>query len=315
MNKKIFLAAAIAFSFTIMTACTNTIKDKEKISRGDPANNSKLQVLVSFNPLREFAEAVGRDKVEVSTIVPEGIETHEFEPKAKDLERLSKAKVFVYNGLDMEQWVDKTLKSVDNKELIVVESSEAVDAIKISEEHREEDNESTLEHGNYDPHIWLSLVEAKKQTQNIKDALTKADPENKDFYEANYREFTSTLDEVYEKYKKRFDTLSNKNFVTGHEAFAYLCRDFGLKQNSVEGIFSEGEPTAKKLRELVDYCKENNIKVIFTEELASPKVSETLAKEVGAKVQEVYTIESKENNKNYIESMTENLENIYNSMK
>jgi zinc transport system substrate-binding protein len=315
MIKKMLLAASIAFLFFFITACTNSVDDRGNMSGSGIENNSKLQVLVSFNPLREFTEAVGKDKVEVTTIVPEGIEAHEFEPKARDLERLHKAKVFVYNGLGMEEWVEKTLKTVNNKELIIVDSAKGVNAIKILEEAHEEENTEVDQHSDYDPHIWLSLKEAKKQTENIKDALIAADPNNKDFYEANFKEFSSKLDEVYGNYKKKFDTLSNKSFVTGHEAFGYLCRDFGLTQNSVEGIFSEGEPTAKKLRELIDYCKQNNIKVIFMEELASPKVSETLAKEVGARVQKVYTIESREDNKDYVESMTENLENIYNSMK
>lgn len=313
MIKKILLAASTALLFTFFTACTNNVNERGNISSTE--NNSKLKVLVSFNPLKEFAEAVGKDKVEVDTIVPEGIEAHEFEPKARDLERLHKAKVFVYNGLGMEEWVEKTLETVNNKELIVVDSAEGVNAIKVSEEEQAEENEDDHEHSGYDPHIWLSLKEAKKQTQNIKDALIMADPNNKDFYETNFKEFSAKLDEIYESYKKKFDSLSNKNFVTGHEAFGYLCRDFGLTQNSVEGVFSEGEPTAKKLKELIDYCRQNNIKVIFMEELASPKVSETLANEVSAKVQKVYTIESREDNKNYLESMTENLENIYNSMK
>jgi len=86
-------------------------------------------------------------------------------------------------------------------------------------------------------------------------------------------------------------------------------------QNSVEDVFSEGEPTAQKLKELIELSKKNKIKVIFMEELASPRVSETLAKEVGAEVQKIYTIESNEENKDYIQSMEENLSNIYNSLK
>ncbi len=76
-----------------------------------------------------------------------------------------------------------------------------------------------------------------------------------------------------------------------------MCRDFGLKQNSVEDVFAGGEPTPQKLKELVELSKKNKIKVIFMEELASPRVSETLATEVGAKVQKIYTIESNEDNK------------------
>ena len=284
-----------------------TIATKEDVNKETNAQ-SKLQVVVSFNPLKEFAEAVGKDKIEVKTVVPEGVEPHDFEPKIKDMENISNATVFVYTGFGMESWVDKTLSAIDNKNLVVVDSSKGVEAIKNQGEEIEE-------HGQFDPHIWLSLKEAKIQTENIKDALVKADGKNKDFYEKNYKEFSGGLDKLYSEYKGKFDGLANKNFVTGHAAFGYLCRDFGLVQNSVEDVFAGGEPTPQKLRELVELSKQNKIKVIFMEELASPRVSETLAKEVGADVQKIYTIESKEENKNYIQSMEENLANIYNSLK
>ncbi|MCM8711477.1 metal ABC transporter substrate-binding protein [Clostridium sp. SYSU_GA19001] len=287
-------------------ACNNKIGNSNEISTTiKDENNSKVSVVVSFNPLREFVEAVGKDKISVKVMVPEGMEPHDFEPKPRDMESLSKAQVFIYNGLGMEAWAEKTLTAVDNKSLEIVNASKNAEVIKNEE----------VEHGEYDPHIWLSLKEAKILAKNIKDALVKVDSANKAFYEENYNEFATKLDELYNEYKKKFETVSNKNFVTGHAAFAYLCRDFGLKQNSVEDVFAEGEPTPKKMKDLVDYSKNNNIKVIFMEELASPKVSETLAKEVGAKVEKIYTIESREDNKDYLESMKDNLEKIYNSLK
>ena len=94
-----------------------------------------------------------------------------------------------------------------------------------------------------------------------------------------------------------------------------MARDFGLKQNSVEDVFAEGEPSAKKLKELTDYCKAEKINTIFVEDMVSPKVSETLAKEVGAKAVKIYTLESKEDGKTYIQSMQANLEKIYASLK
>ena len=296
MFKKVISSLTLIFMLGTLTACknqsTNTAEAKQ--------NNQKIDVVVSFNPLKEFAEAVGKDKIEVKVIVPEGTEPHDFEPKPRDMEIINKAKVFVYNGLGMESWVEKTLGALDNKNLNIVEASKGAELIKDK---------------NYDPHTWLSLREAKTEARNIKDALVKVDTANKDYYEKNYEDFSKKLDDLYNDYKKKFDTVTNKNFVTGHAAFAYLCRDFGLEQKSVEDMFAEGEPTPQKMKELVDFSKQNNIKTIFMEELASPKVSETLAKEVGAKVEKIYTIESKEDDKDYLQSMKDNLEKIYNSLK
>lgn len=270
-------------------------------------NNTKISVEVSFNPLKEFAYAIGKDKIEVNTIVPDGTEPHDFEPKARDLMNINKAQLFVYNGLGMEGWVDKVTNVITNKALIIVDASKGCDIIK--------GNAKSQELGQYDPHIWLSLKEAKTQSFNIKEALVKLDPNNKEFYSKNYRTFAAQLEDTYNEYNKKFSILENKNFVTGHAAFGYLCRDFGLKQNSIEDVFAEGEPSAKTLKNLVEYCKLNNIKTVFTESLVSPRISETLAGEVGARVEKIYTIESKEDNKDYLQSMRYNLDKIYECLK
>jgi zinc transport system substrate-binding protein len=217
----------------------------------------------------------------------------------------------------MEEWVEKTLDAVKNKNLNILVASDNMDPIKNTDEHEggDEHEEEGHEHGEFDPHTWLSLQSAKIEAENIKNALVKVDEANKDFYEDNYKKFAAELDTLYNDYKAKFDSVSNKVFVTGHAAFGYLCRDFGLEQNSVEDVFAEGEPTPQKLEKLIEYSKTHKVKTIFMEELASPKVSETLAKEVGATVEKIYTIESKEDNKNYIESMKDNLEKIYKSLK
>ena len=178
-----------------------------------------------------------------------------------------------------------------------------------------QDPDEIKEHGQYDPHYWLSLKGAENGAKNIKDALVKIDPANKSKYESNYSSFYSRLEKLFKDYKAKFNSVKKKNIVTGHAAFAYFSRDFGLVQNSVEDTFAEGEPSAKKLAELIDYCKKNNVKTIFVEDMVSPKVSETLAKEVGAKAVQIYTIESKEDNKDYLQSMKDNLDKIYNSLK
>lgn len=303
MIKKIFNIIFILLAVVMLTACSNNIASSEESSAASSEDSkSKISVVVSFNPLKEFAEAVGKEKVSIKVMVPEGTEPHDFEPKPRDMESLMKAKIFVYNGLGMESWVDKTLQAANNENLKVINSSKDIEPIKNGQ-------------SGYDPHIWLSLKNAEIEAKNIKDALVDADSSNKDYYEKNYSEFVSKLDRIYKEYKSKFDGVSNKNFVTGHAAFAYLCKDFSLNMKSVEDVFADGEPTPQKMKELVDYSKSNNIKVIFMEEMASPKVSETLANEVGAKVEKIYTIESKEDNKNYIESMETNLEKIYDSLK
>lgn len=309
MFRKVILSLISIILLMTLVACGDKNVGVSVNENNSSDNNGKIKVVASFNAMTQFIKAVGKDKVDVQTMIPSGTEPHDFEPKPKDLANISKAQIFVYNGLGMENWVDKTIKAADNKDLIVVEASRGGNPIKNSDE------DAVKEHGQYDPHMWISLSGAKIEAKNIKDALVKVDPSNKDYYEKNYNEFASKLDAILNDYKTKFDQTSSKNFITGHAAFAYFCRDFGLQQNSVENVFAEGEPTAKRLEELVDYCKKNDVKTIFMEEMASPKVSETLAKEVDAKVEKIYTAESEEDGKDYIESMKENLDKVYESLK
>lgn len=304
MFKKMTTLAVFVCVMLSLTACSS-----KKVESTDTSSSGKVKVVVTFNAIREFAQAIGKDKINIVTLIPDGTEPHEYEPKAKDLENLNDAKVFVYNGFGMESWVDKAVATVENKDLVEVDSSKGASPIENT------DSDEIKEHGQYDPHLWISLKGAKKQAENIKDALVQVDSSNKEYYEKNYEEFAKELDTLYDEYDKKFQTVTNKSFVTGHAAFAYLCRDFGLQQNSVEDTFAEGEPTTKKLQELTDYCKQNQIKTIFVEDMVSPKVSDTLAKEVGAKVEKIHTIESKEDDKDYIKCMEENLEMIYESLK
>ncbi|GAA0740280.1 metal ABC transporter solute-binding protein, Zn/Mn family [Clostridium oceanicum] len=302
--KKSIAIFAIIVSFLTFTACS---KEKNANS-SNVEKNSKIQVVVSFSPLENLVRYIGGDKVEIKTLIPTGSEPHEFEPKLKDMKLLNESKLFIYNGLGIENWVDKTLGNINKDSLEVVNSSKSIKPIKIAEK-------GDANHGKYDPHIWLSLKSAIKQSENIKEGLVKVDSSNKKFYEENFKKFKEKAEKLYGTYREKLSECKNKNFVTGHAAFGYLCRDFNLKQSSVEDVFQEGEPTPKKIKGLVDYCKRYNIKTIFYEENVSPKVSNTLAKEVGGKIKKIDTMEVNKKDKDYFDIMESNLEKIYLSLK
>lgn len=316
MKKKIFLGVLLGLIGSMIIGCGQS-NDKNAVKNEE----TKPSITVSIFPLKEFAEEIAGDKVDINCLVPNNMEPHDYEPKTKDFEKLINSDAFIYNGLGLEEWVEKVNEVIKNEDVLIVDSSKNVDSITIEDENHEEehnhDNEEEHyhEHGAIDPHSWLSLKEAQVQSEAIKDTLIEIDPENKAYYEQNYNEFKQKLDDLYNKYNEKFQTLQNKNFITGHAAFGYLCRDFGLEQKSVENVFGEGEPTPKQLENLVNFCKENNITTIFSESLASPKVSETLAAEVGAKVIPIYTLESQEDNKSYLEAMEYNLNQIYNCLE
>lgn len=144
MFKKLITPLLLISTMLLFTACGS-----KKVQPDIAKTQSKVKVVVTFNAMRELAAAVGKDKVDIITIIPDGTEPHDFEPKAKDLESLSNAKIFVYNGFGMESWVDKVLESVDNKSLISVEASKSSKPIENT------DADEKQEHGQYDPHLWI----------------------------------------------------------------------------------------------------------------------------------------------------------------
>ena len=299
LKKLTAVAVSAALIFSLSSCAT----------RHNAEDAGKMQVAVTFNAMKQFAQAVGRDKIAVYTVIPDGTEPHDFEVKAKDLVQIGNAKVFVYSGMGMEAWVSSALSSVGNGKLVACDASKGIKPIV------DTGSAESTEHGQYDPHVWISLKSAETETRNITVALTKADPKNRTFYNKNASAYIRQLQALYTNYKGKFKALNKKNFVTGHAAFAYLCRDFGLSQNSVEDVFAEGEPSAKRLRELIDYCKQKKVKTVFVETMVSPAVSKTLASSVGARVETIYTIESSEGGKSYLDRMKQNLREIYDSLK
>lgn len=308
MKKRLLsLGLILGVMFSLAGCKSDDSKDKEMES---------LRVGVTISPLKYFAETIGGEKVEVFSIIPDGSDAHTFDPKPKDLNNLVNSDMFIYNGLGMEEWIDSVLTTIDSEKVKIVEASNGVNEISIEEEHNhEEDEDHSHDHGGIDPHTWLSLSDAIIEAENIKNALVEIDPENKDYYEENFETLKKYFTDLKSEYEDKFNELTNKDFVTGHAAFAYLCRDFGLTQKSIADVFGEGELTAKNLEELINYCKENNVKVIFSESTASEKEAETLAKEVNAEVVKIYSLETKEDDMNYLEGMRYNLETIYNSLK
>lgn len=295
----VFLALALLFSI-LLTGCSN---NEQTIPAG------KIHVVVSFNAMKEFVQAVGQDKVYISTIIPDGTEPHDFQLTPKDLKALHTASVFVYNGAGMENWIDTAVQAASNDKLLTIEASKGVQLIELT------DTDEIKEHGHYDPHTWMSPTSAQLEVQNIADALSAVDPQNQAFYQKNAQDYKQKLAVMLQKYQVRFAKTTQKNFVTGHAAFAYLCRDLGLEQHSVEDVFASGEPSAQNLAKLASFCKTNAVTTIFVEDTVSPKTSQTLAREVGAKTQPIHTFESSEGTLTYLQRMEENLDAIYKSVK
>lgn len=313
--KKSFLFAILVFVCLIPSTLFADLKE-----------TGRLSIAVSFNAIHELTRAIVKDKADISLIIPEGIEPHEAEPTPKTLVFLSRADVLVYNGLGMEFYLEKTLASVGNKDIVLIEASKGIEPIKLNkDEHKhyhteeecdmEDEKEHHHHHGDVDPHVWLSPSSAIIMVRNIQSELSRLDQKNSSAYKKNADAYIKQLRSLIKSYKGKFAKIKNKNFVASHAAFGYLCRDFGLIQSSIQDVFAEGEPNATQLATLVEYCKEHGVKTIFSEEAANTALAETLSREVDGKVVKIYSLEISEDNMDYLSRMKENLKRIYENLK
>ena len=127
--------------------------------------------------------------------------------------------------------------------------------------------------------------------KNICDALSEKDSEHKSEYAANLDKANADFDTLDSEFHKGLDSLPNKTIVVSHQAFGYLCEAYGLTQMPIEGVEADAEPNAQEMKEITEFVKEHNVKVIFTEELVSPKVAQAIAEATGARVEELNPLE------------------------
>lgn len=321
--KRFFNIAIIAISICFMlVGCKNNsnlneVKTESTIV-GNTNENTKLNIYTSFYPMYDFTLRIGGDKVTVTNLVPAGTEPHDWEPSTTDIIALEKADILIYNGVDMEHWVDKIVDSLNNKDIILVETSIGIDLLEgdhghDDEEEDEHEDEEEDEDDSYDPHVWISIKNAKVQLNNIKEALMKADPENADYFNANFETHVKKFDDLDKKFEDSLSGLENRDIIVAHKAFSYLCADYGLNQVAIEGLAADSEPDAKRMTEIIEFAKEHQIKTIFFEELVSPKVAETIAAEIGANTDvlnpiEGLTKEQLDAGEDYLSIMEKNLE-------
>lgn len=268
--------------------------------------NSKLSVMASFYPLYEFAQQIGHDRVDVTLLVPVGVEPHDWEPTIQDVQKMQKANLIIINGIGFESWIDHLAEInfqgtiIDTSYGIIEQESIIIPAEPDHKEHV---------HKSGDPHIWLNPVLAKIQVQNIADAFSNHDPQNKKFYQQNAQNYKIELDALDKKIRNELSGCK-QDFVAFHDAFSFFADEYGLIQHAI--ILSNSphvEPTARTLEDVINAAREFNIKVIFTEETADPRTSQIIANEIDGKILVLSPIEIG-NDSNYVSRMNQNLNNL-----
>jgi zinc transport system substrate-binding protein len=313
MRRLTFAALALAMTIALLAGCRQ--------GREPAPGEKKLRVVTTLFPLHDFVRTIGGDRVEARLLLPPGVEPHNFEPRPEDVVLLDKAELFVYTNRYMEPWADSLLKGIRNRNLEVVDASAGVAFMRATEDDDHDDHGAEghdhHHHGEgMDPHVWLSIPNAVKMVSNIAAALERKDPTGAASYRKNAEAYRARLIELDGRFKAGLSGCRQHLFLHGgHYAFGYLAKQYGLTYVSAYAVSADAEPTSKKMMELVKQLRKNSLGYIFYEELLSPRVAETLARETGATLLKLHGIhnvsrEDLAGGATYISLMEQNLKNL-----
>lgn len=257
-----------------------------------PAYADKIiQVAVSIIPQKYFVEKIGGERVNVSAMVLPGADPHNYEPKPQQMVALTGSDIYFAIGVPFENvWLQKFIAA--NPRMVVVHTEAGIQKIPMAHEsfhgpagENPHGGEALHEHAHdgLDPHIWLSPPLVSLQARHILDALVKADPEGRSYFEANYKKFiTELVDLDLALMQVFYGKEASPEFMVFHPAWGYFANAYGLKQIPIE---VEGkEPKAADLKRLIEYAQAQKVKTIFVQPQYSDAIARTIAASIGATV-------------------------------
>ena len=454
-NSSIAIVAGIAIAIAVIgsvLAFSGTSNDSTPMESPEQANlvpqAEKITILTSFYPYHEFTKNVAGDFANVKQFMPSGVEAHDWEPRAQEIQSLKDADVFVYNGLGMESYIENIIESGEFDNVVFLKASEGVELLKFEDDHddhakhddhddhdehaKEDDHDDHDEHAKeddhddhaeefheeialvieefeeghmtesqsivaieeilhehegdghehgagmiediehvlheiedghiagsegleeihhlvsgedvhdkhakeddhddhdeheegghdghdhdyeFDPHIWLDPILVKQQVNVIRDGLIQVDPDNKEHYEENARIYNDKMDALDMKIGSALSSCQKDTIVPYHNAFTYLGERYDIHIMALGGMAPDSEASAAEIAEFVDFVKDNDIKVIFSEELVDPRLAEVIAEEANAQVLlfsplEALNKDEAGTNVSYIDKMEDNLDSL-----
>lgn len=317
MNRKCgkclsFVCLALILGAGILSGCKNSGGS----SAESKEEQKKLKVVTTLFPYYDFTRQVAGEEVELSMVVPAGMDSHSFEPTPADILTIQEADVLICNGGALEHWLTEVLEAIDTDSITIMTGMDFVDTVQEEivegmeeEEHNhghiheenhghedshvhesgeihepllEDDHEIEIE---YDEHIWTSPVNAMILVKEIGNTLMDADPQNQGHYQKRLEAYLEKLELLDGKFRQVTENEKRDTIVVGDKfPFRYLSEEYGLHYRAAfSGCSTDTEPSAKTIAYLIDKMRAEEIPVIYYLELSSHRVSEIIAEETGAR--------------------------------
>ena len=235
------------------------------------AQTQRLAVVASFSILADFVQQIGGESVAVSSLVPPDGDPHDFQPRPSDLNRLRHAGVIVENGLGLEGWLSRTVRSAGFRGTEVIATT-GISPRRVG--------------ATPDPHVWQDPLLAVQMVRQIATGLGGADPARAGAYQLRGESYAARIRQLDAEIEARFAAIlaARRRIITTHDAFAYYGSRYGVTFIAAQGISTEAEPSARALGELAAQMRKEGIQTVFLENMTDPRIAQAIAREAGATV-------------------------------
>lgn len=260
-------------------------------------------VVAAFYPLQFVAERIGGEHVAVSSLTPPGGESHDLELSPRLVAGLGDADLVVYLS-GFQAATDEAVTSTAPEH--VVDAAE-VAALEVAPDGA---TPASTGSGDLDPHFWLDPTRLAAVGHQVADALAEVDPEHAAEFAAAADELAADLDALDAELADGLAACRGATLVASHEAFGYLAQRYDLHQVGISGIDPEVEPSPARLRDVAATVEAEGVETLFFEVLASPKVTQTLADELGVGTAVLDPLEglAEGDDRDYLDIMRDNLD-------
>ncbi|MDY6055389.1 MAG: metal ABC transporter substrate-binding protein [Micrococcus sp.] len=233
-----------------MTGCSPT---------DGPSQEDRPVVLTTFPVLKDIAQNVAGDHLEVESITKPGAEIHGYEPTPGDIRTAAEAELILDNGLNLEVWFEQFVQSANTPHVVV---SEKVTPIDITEDAYA---------GKPNPHAWMSPQNVALYVDSMVAAFSDLDPEHAADFEANGRAYKEQLQQVRTDLLEALSAVpeNQRALVTCEGAFSYLARDAGLREKYIWPVNAEQQATPQQVADTIEFVREHHVPAVFCESTVS----------------------------------------------
>jgi ABC-type Zn uptake system ZnuABC Zn-binding protein ZnuA len=270
MRRRVWRSALLVALSIVAAGCSST----------DPGEEQGVQVVTTVSPITNIVQNVGGDRVSITGIVPEGTNSHTFEPAPADAAVMEDADIVFINGLHLEE---------PTRELAEANVSEGVPIVQLAERTISEDEyiydfSFPESEGFPNPHLWTNPPYAKSFAGVVKDELSKVDPAGADTYQENYDAFAERLDALDAAVRTATATVpeQDRKLLTYHDSFPYFAREYGWEVVGAIQPSDFADPTPQEIAELIDQIRAEHLPAIFGSEVFPSPVLEQIAAETDA---------------------------------